>query len=137
MWRAGGLTLQGGLAVQPEGAGPLSGSRAFRAPAALSAAAAAAYSRTLAPGFAAYLQAGHWRTLATQGRSLWEGARLRESRLSAALALRSGAHEWAIQGEWRSGLAGMLDVAGRGYRLAPQAEAGGWLTWRHAPGAER
>ena len=89
-WQSGGLILRGGIAAQPEGVGSLTGSRAFRAPSAVSAAFTAAYGRHLAVGLSAHLQADHWRTLATQGRSLWEGAQLRESRLSAALVKRFG-----------------------------------------------
>ena len=132
-WQVGGLTLRGGMALQPEGVGPLSGSRAFRAPAAASAALTAAYGKALPRGFSAHLQADYWRTLATQGRSLWEGAELRESRLSAALVKRFGLHELSLQGVWRSGLAGSLDVSGRSWALSPQAESGVWLAWRRMP----
>ena len=128
-WRIGGLTIRGGLAAQPEGAGSLTGSRAFRAPASVSAAVTAAYGRTLAFGLSTHVQADHWRTLATQGRSLWEGADLRESRLSAAVVKRAGPHEFALQGVWRSGLSGSLRVDGRSWALAPQWETGVWLTW--------
>ena len=128
-WQAGGLTLRAGVAVQPEGVGSLTGSRAFRAPATMSAAITAAYGRTLAYGFSAHLQTDHWRTLATQARSLWEGADLRESRLTAALLKRAGRHEFALQGVWRSGLSGSLDVDGRSWAVSPQRESGLWLTW--------
>ena len=128
-WRNGGLTLRAGLAVQPEGVGSLTGSRAFRAPATVSAAVTAAYGKVLPNGFSAHLQADHWRTLATRGRSLWEGAELSESRISAALVKRVGMHEFALQGIWRSGLSGSLDVSGRAWALAPQRERGLWLTW--------
>ena len=138
-WRVGGFTFQGGIAAQPEGVGSLTGSRAFRAPATVSAAVTAAYGHALAGGFSAHLQADHWRTLATQGRSLWEGAELRESRLSAALVKRfapregRGQHEFALQGVWRSGLSGALGVDGRSWRLSPRAETGAWLSWRWKP----
>ena len=128
-WQAGGLTLRGGFAVQPEGAGSLTGSRAFRAPSTVSAAITAAYGRTLPRDFSAHLQADHWRTLATHGRSLWDGAQLRESRISAALVKRVGSHEFALQGVWRSGLSGTLGVSGRSWALGPRTERGVWLTW--------
>ena len=65
-----------------------------------------------------------------RGRSLWENASLRESRLSAALIQRAGRHEFALQAVWRSGLSGSLGVDGRSWALSPQAESGAWLTWR-------
>ena len=131
-WQVGNLTIRSGMATQPEGAGSLTGSRAFRAPSTVSAAITAAYGRTLRHGFTAQLQADHWRTLATHGRSLWQDAQLSESRLSAALAKRIGRHEFALQGVWRSGLSGSLDVDGRSWALSPRAESGVWLTWsRH------
>ncbi|MYK38218.1 MAG: hypothetical protein F4036_10755 [Gammaproteobacteria bacterium] len=129
-WRQGGFTLRTGLAMQPEGAGSLTGSRAFRAPSTVSAAITAAYGRALRHGLSAHLQADHWRTLASAGRSLWENASLRESRLSAALIRRAGRHEFALQAVWRSGLSGSLGVDGRSWALSPQAESGVWLTWR-------
>lgn len=134
-WRFRGLTIRGGVAAQPEGVGSLTGSRAFRAPSALSAAITAAYGRAMPKGFSAHLQADHWRTLATHGRSLWEGAEIRESRVSAALVKRVdpregvGHHEFALQAVWRSGLSGALDVDGRSWALSPRAESGVWLTW--------
>ena len=128
-WRIGGLRLQWGIAVQPEGVGSLTGSRAFRAPSAVSAAITAAYGKALPRGFSAHMQADHWRTLTTRGRSLWEGAQLSESRISAALVKRVGSHEFALQGVWRSGLSGSLDVDGRSWAVAPRAERGLWLTW--------
>ena len=129
-WQVGNLTLRSGMATQPEGVGSLTGSRAFRAPATISAAITAAYGRTLPRGFSAHLQADHWRTLATQARSLWKGADLRESRLTAALVKRAGRHEFTLQGVWRSGLSGSLDVSGRNWALSPRSERGVWLTWR-------
>ena len=129
LWRRGGWILQSGLAVQPEGAGPLTGSRAFRAPATVSAALTAAYGRTLRHGLAVHLQADHWRTLTSQGRSLWQGADLTESRISAALVKRAGRHEFALQGVWRSGLSGSLEVDGRIWALNPRAHSGVFLTW--------
>ena len=71
-WQSGGLTISSGLAVQPEGVGSLTGSRSFRAPASVSASLTLAYGRELRPGLSSHLQADHWRTLATQGRSLWQ-----------------------------------------------------------------
>ena len=129
-WQVRNLTLRGGIATQPEGVGSLTGSRAFRAPSTISAAITAAYAAPLSRGFSAHLQADHWRTLATRGRSLWEGAAVRESRLTAALVKRAGAHEFALQGFWRSGLSGSLAVNGRSWTLTPKAEYGLWLTWR-------
>ena len=38
----------------------------------------------------------------------------------------------SVQGVWRSGLAGSLDVSGRAWALAPQAESGVWVGWRLA-----
>ena len=128
-WRFGRLTFRGGFAAQPEGVGSLTGSRAFRAPSAVSAAITAAYAEALPNGFSAHVQADHWRTLATWGRSLWEGAQLSESRISAALVRRIGRHEFALQGVWRSGLSGSLDVSGRSWAVSPQREKGLWLTW--------
>ena len=128
-WQLGGLTLQGGIAVQPEGVGSLTGLRAFRAPSTVSVAVTAAYAAALPKGFSAHLQADHWRTLATRGRSLWESAQLRELRISAALVKRVGSHEFALQGVWRSGLSGALDVSGLSWAVVPQAERGAWLTW--------
>ena len=127
-WQFGGLTLRGGLAAQPEGVGSLTGSRAFRAPSAVSAAVTAGYGRALPRGFSAHLQADHWRTLTTHGRSLWEGAEIRESRLSATLVKRAGRHVFALQGVWRSGLSGSLDVDAKTWVVAPRAERGVWLT---------
>lgn len=129
-WQAGNWTLRGGLALQPEGAGSLTGSRAFRAPATASAAITAAYAKGLRGGFSVHLQADHWRTLAAQGRSLWENAELTESRISAGLARRAGDHEVALQAVWQSGVRGALRVAGRDWRLAGIRESGVWLTWR-------
>ena len=128
-WRTRGLTIRGGVAVQPEGVGSLSGSRAFRAPSTASVSVTVAYGRTLGAGLAAHVQVDHWRTLATHGRSLWQDARLSESRISAALVKRVGMHEFALQGAWGSGLSGSLDVSGRSWGVTPQRETGLWLTW--------
>ena len=130
VWQLGGLTLQGGLAIQPEGVGSLTGSRSFRAPSTLSGAITAAYGRTLMHGFSAHLQADFWRTLATYGRSLWESAQLSEARLTAALVKHIGAHEFALQAAWQSGLAGSLSVNGRSWDVSPQAKSGVLLTWK-------
>ena len=129
-WQGHGWTLRGGLAVQPEGVGSLTGSRAFRAPSTVSAAITAAYGRTLMPGLSVHLQTDHWRTLATHGRSLWESAQLSESRISAALVRRIGRHEIALQGVWRSGLSGSLDVNRSAWAVAPRAERGVWVTYK-------
>jgi len=96
-----GLTVRTGIAVQPDGVGSLTGTRAFRAPASVSAALTLAYGHRLAAGLSAHLQADHWRTVATRGRSLWEAAELRESRFTAALVRRFGWHEISLQGIWR------------------------------------
>lgn len=128
-WQAGNFTVRSGIAAQPEGAGSLAGSRAFRAPSTVSAAITAAYGHTLPYGFALHLQADHWQTLSTQGRSLWENADLRESRIAAALVKRAGRHEFALQAAWQSGLAGSLDVDGRNWPVAGVRESGVWLTW--------
>ena len=128
-WRTRGLTIRGGVAVQPEGVGSLTGARAFRAPSALSVAMTAAYGRDLGQGLSLHVQVDHWRTLATRGRSLWESASLSESRISAALVKRIGANEFTLQGVWRSGLSGSLDVSGKAWALAPKVERGLWVTW--------
>lgn len=128
-WQIGGLAIRAGVAAQPEGAGSLAGTRAFRAPASVSAAVSAAYGKEWPFGFSTHAQAGHWRLVAAQGRSLWEDADLRETRLSAAVVKRAGPHEFALQGVWRSGLSGSLRVDGRSWALAPQRETGVWLTW--------
>lgn len=128
-WQRGGLTLRSGIAVQREGVGSLTGARAFRAPSTVSAAITTAYGKALPYGCSAHLQADHWRALSTRGRSLWENASLNESRVTAAFVKRAGKHEFALQGLWRSGLAGSLAVSGRAWAVAPQAESGVWLTW--------
>ena len=114
-WQVGNLTIRSGIASQPEGAGSLTGSRAFRAPSTLSAAVTAAYAKALPHGFSLHVQADHWRTVATRGRSLWESAELSESRFGASLVKRAGRHEFAVQAAWQSGLAGSLDVDGRSW----------------------
>ena len=129
-WNAGGWTWGAGIAAQPEGAGSLAGSRAFRAPRTASATITAAYAKALPLGFSAHVHAAHWRTLAAQGRSLWQGAQLAESRLGASLAKRVGRHEVSVQAAWQSGLAGSLDVAGRKWPVRGIRDRGVWLTWR-------
>ena len=129
-WQVGNLTVRGGIASQPEGVGSLSGSRAFRAPSTVSAAITAAYAKALPYGFSVHVQADHWQTVATRGRSLWEAAELAESRLGVSLVKRAGQHEFSIQAAWQSGLSGSLDVDGGSWALAPEAESGVWLTWR-------
>lgn len=131
-WQVGNMTIRGGIATQPEGVGSLTGSRAFRAPSALSAAITAAYAKALPYGFSVHVQADHWRTVATRGRSLWESAELAESRVGASLVKRAGRHEFSIQGAWQSGLSGSLDVDGRNWPVAGVRESGLWLTWRSA-----
>ena len=131
LWQAGNLTVQSGIAAQPEGVGALTGSRSFRAPSTVSAAITAAYGRALPYGFSAHLQADHWQTLSTQGRSLWQSAKLFESRITAALVKRAGNHEFALQGAWQSGLAGSLEVDGQRWPVAGVRERGAWLTWTY------
>ena len=131
-WQAGNFTVRSGIAAQPEGVGSLTGSRAFRAPSTVSAAITAAYGRALPHGFSMHLQADHWQTLATQGRSLWQDAELSESRISAALVRRAGRHEFALQAAWQSGLAGSLDVDGRNWPVAGVREKGIWLNWGYS-----
>ena len=120
-----------GMATQPEGVGSLTGSRAFRAPSTLSAAIAAAYAKALPFGFSVQIQADHWRSVTTRGRSLWEAAELAESRLGASIVKRAGRHEFSIQAAWQSGLSGSLDVDGRNWPVAGVRESGVWL-WRRA-----
>ena len=131
-WQSGNWLIRSGVAIQPEGVGSLIGSRAFRAPATVSAAITAAYAKALPVGFSVHFQADHWRTLAAQGRSLWQDADLSESRLTAALAKRAGRHEFALQAAWQSGVVGSLQVDGRNWPVAGVREAGAWLTWRYA-----
>ena len=133
-WQVGNLTIRGGIATQPEGVGSLSGSRSFRAPSTLSAAITAAYAKALPFGFSVHVQADHWQTVATRGRSLWESAELAESRLGASLVKRAGRHEFSIQAAWQSGLSGSLDVDGRNWPVAGVRESGLWLTWRGTGG---
>ncbi len=128
-WRLGDLTLQGGIAAQPEGVGSLTGSRAFRAPSTVSAAITAAYGKTLGYGFSAHIQADYWRTLATRGRSLWE-ARTFVSPASPQHWSSEQTHEFSLWGAWRSGLSGSLRVDGRYWDVSAQAKSGVWLTWR-------
>ena len=129
-WESGGWMIRGGIATQPEGVGSLTGSRAFRAPSTVSAAVTAAYAKPLPHGFSMHVQADHWRTVATHGRSLWESAELAESRLGASVVKRAGPHEFSIQAVWQSGLSGSLDVDGRIWPVAGLRERGVWLMWR-------
>ena len=131
-WQVGDLTIRGGMATQPEGAGSLTGSRAFRAPSTVSAAITAAYAKAMPYGFSVHVQADHWRTVATHGRSLWESAELAESRLGASLVKRAGRHEFSMQAAWQSGLSGSLAVDGRNWLVTGVRESGVWLTWRRA-----
>jgi len=131
-WQVGNLTIRGGMATQPEGAGSLTGSRAFRAPSTVSAAITAAYAKALPHGLSMHVRADYWRTLATHGRSLWESAELAESRLGGSLVKRAGPHEFSIQVAWQSGLSGSLAVDGRSWPVAGVRESGVWLTWRRA-----
>ena len=129
-WESRGWTIRGGIATQPEAVGSLTGSRAFRAPSTVSAAVTAAYAKPLPHGFSMHVQADHWRTVATHGRSLWESAELAESRLGASVVKRAGPHEFSIQAVWQSGLSGSLGVDGRVWPVAGVRERGVWLTWR-------
>ena len=130
-WQSGGLILRNGVVVQPEGVGSLIGLRAFRAPMSVSGGLTMAYRLALPVGLTVQVQADHWRTFTTRSRSLWEGADLRESRFTAALAWRFGRHEICLQGVWRSGLVGTVDVFGRSWNLAGRIERAVWLMWRH------
>ena len=130
--QVGNMTIRGGIATQPEGVGSLTGSRGFRAPATVSAAVTAAYVKPLPHGFSVHVQADHWRTVATYGRSLWESAELAESRLGASVVKRAGPHEFSIQAVWQSGLSGSLGIDGRIWPVAGVRERGVWLTWRSA-----
>ncbi|MXW19642.1 MAG: hypothetical protein F4Z95_02430 [Gammaproteobacteria bacterium] len=129
-WQSGGWMIRGGIATQPEAVGSLTGSRAFRAPSTVSAAVTAAYAKALPHGFSMHVQADHWRTVATHGRSLWESADLAESRVGASVVKRAGPHEFSIQAVWQSGLSGSLGVDGRVWPVAGVRERGVWLTWR-------
>ena len=131
-WQVGNLTIRSGMATQPEGAGSLTGSRAFRAPSTVSATITAAYAKAMPYGFSVHVQADHWRTVATHGRSLWESAELAESRLGASLVKRAGRHELSMQAAWQSGLSGSLAVDGRNWPVTGVRESGVWLTWRSA-----
>ena len=129
-WQSGGWMIRGGIAAQPEAVGSLTGSRAFRAPSTVSAAVTAAYAKALPYGFSMHVQADHWRTVATHGRSLWESAELAESRVGASVVKRAGPHEFSIQAAWQSGLSGSLGVDGRAWPVAGERERGVWLRWR-------
>ena len=129
-WQSGGWIIRGGIATQPEAVGSLTGSRAFRAPSTVSAAVTAAYAKALPHGFSMHVQADHWRTVATHGRSLWESAELAESRVGASVVKRAGPLEFSIQAVWQSGLSGSLGVDGRAWPVAGERERGVWLTWR-------
>lgn len=131
-WQAGNMTIRSGIATQPDGVGSLTGSRAFRAPSTLSAAITAAYTKAMPHGFSVHVQADHWRTIATAGRSLWQSARLAEFRFGAAMVKRAGKHEIALQARWQSGLAGSLTVDGRNWPVSGTRDRGVWLTWRHS-----
>ena len=140
-WQAGGFTFAAGVAAQPEGVGSLTGSRAFRAPSTVSAAVTGAYAKAFPYGFSVHVQANHWRTVATRGRSLWQSAQLAESRLGASLMKRfggqdpsgrAGKHELALQAFWQSGLAGSVNAGERSWAVGGIREAGAWLTWRYA-----
>ena len=48
---------------------------------------------------------------------------------SLALVKRFGAHEITLQGVWRSGLSGSLDVSGKAWTVTPRSTRGLWLTW--------
>ncbi len=132
----GGLILRAGLAIQPEGAGSLSGSRSFRAPSTLSATASAAWSAGLpvtaftGSDLSFHIQADHWRTLTARGRSLWQDAQLQESRLSASLVKRIGKHELSLVALWQSGIHGALQVNEKNWNVDGVENRGAQLVWR-------
>ena len=132
----GALILRTGLVMQPEGAGSLEGSRSFRAPSTLSTAISAVWGAgvpvTAFTGRALsfHIQADHWRTVAAVGRSMWQDAQLRESRLSASLVKRIGKHEISLVGQWQSGLDGALQVNGREWAVNGAGNSGVQFVWR-------
>ena len=133
----GALILRTGLVMQPEGAGSLEGSRSFRAPSTLSTAISVVWGAGVpvttaftGSDLSFHIQADHWRTVAAVGRSMWQDAQLRESRLSASLVKRIGKHEISLVGQWQSGLDGALQVNGREWAVDGAGNSGVQFVWR-------
>ena len=106
--------------MQPEGAGSLSGERAFRAPATFSSAFSFAWQHSFSANLSLHAQGQYWMTLAAEPRSLWTGMQLSEARASASLVYRHRKATFTLQGQYFGGLGGRLDVAERQIRLMPQ-----------------
>ena len=124
LWRAGGLlarsglwTFRGGLALQPEGAGSLTGSGVFRAPSTLSSAFSAEFQHNFTATLSLRVQGQYWLTLKTGTRSLWADAQLTEIRASASLHYRLGRMRAILQAQYGGGLRGRLEVAERAIGL--------------------
>ncbi|MYE03516.1 MAG: BACON domain-containing protein [Bacteroidetes bacterium SB0662_bin_6] len=137
LWRPGGVfarsgmwTFRGGLALQPEGAGPLTGSGVFRAPSMLSSAFSVAFQRSLGRNLYLNARAQHWMTLNAETRSLWEDAHLSEFRASASLSFRMGRARAVVQAQYAGGLRGRLNVAEQSIVLARQAARQLWFRVR-------
>ena len=127
-WRAGGLwklpgafTFRGGFAMQPEGAGSLSGERAFRAPATFSSAFSFAWQHSFSANLSLHAKGQYWMTLAAQPRSLWTGMQLSEVRASASLVYQHKRSQITLQAQYFGGLGGQLHVAEREILLMPQS----------------
>ena len=112
LWRAGGLlarsglwTFRGGLALQPEGAGSLTGTGVFRPPSTLSSAFSAAFQHNFTPTLSLHVQGQYWMTLSTGTRSLWADAQLAEFRASASLHYRLGRARAILQAQYRRRIA--------------------------------
>ena len=125
-WRAGGFlsgwglwTLRGGFALQPEGAGSLSGERVFRAPTTLSSAFSVSFQHSFTQNLSLHVQGQYWMTLNTGPRSLWTGAQLSELRASASIGYRSNRIRAVLQAQYQGGVSGRLDVAEQQIRLMP------------------
>ena len=117
--KTGLWTLRAGIALQPEGAGSLTGERAFRAPSTLSSAFSLAFQHSFTPRLSLHVQGHYWMTLDTGSRSLWAGAQLSEIRASASIIYRSSGLRAILQTQYVGGLSGRLDVAGKSIRLMP------------------
>ena len=124
LWRAGGFlarsglwTFRGGLALQPEGAGSLTGTGVFRPPSTLSSAFSAAFQHNFTPTLSLHVQGQYWMTLSTGTRSLWADAQLAEFRASASLHYQLGRARAILQAQYGGGLRGRLEVAERSIGL--------------------
>ena len=118
-----GFVLKGGLALQKEGAGPLTGEQTFRAPAVLSTAFGMSWERHLAADLAVRIQGRYWFTLASDPRSLWTGTQLAETRSSAVLVYKQGRGRYELGFLHSGGLSGHLNLAmdgGKKLYLAPR-----------------